>query len=308
MKGVGAAIGEGLRAPIRHVRLVTLLWLARLLPIVLAFGLPAFDRIAARSAHHPDAGLLLDPGADKGRFAWSWTRDLFRTEMSGTADTIFWLVFVAWVLVTFLAGGITARLVHGRGPAGLLLAECGRYAGRFLRLALVAAGLFYLVDVGLNSLLSDVHAERAKLHHTQDYFVTKSAQRGLIFLALLHVLGALHTYARIDIVAHERRSVFVALLYAGGTLLARFPKLVLVELAMLGLTGAAALVAWLLLRVVSPVDDTSGWVPIGIFLGLAAVASYLRTGMEVGTLAARCRLLAPPLPPTVSQKETLPSF
>ena len=190
-----------------------------------------------------------------------------------------------------MAGGIVARLVHG--STGLFLAECGRYAGRFLRLALLAAFLFYLADLACNSLLAVLHEEGARLHATEDYALSRTWMRGTLFLALAYVIGLVHAYARIDIVAHERRSVVLAFLRGIGTLAIRLPQLLVVEAGMLALAGAAALVALVVARGAAPTGPHASPLALSAFLLLALTASYLRTGVELGAMDARCRLLAP---------------
>jgi hypothetical protein len=59
------------------------------------------------------------------------------------------------------------------------------------------------------------------------------------------------------------------------------------------------LVAWLL-RTANPLTADASWLPVSAVVLFTAAASYLRSGIELGTLEARCRLLAPP------QDETLP--
>jgi hypothetical protein len=197
--------------------------------------------------------------------------------------------------VTLLAGGIVARLVHGRH--GGFLENCGRYAGRFLRLAVVAAVCFYALDFVVNALLNEVHSKASYLYHTQDYGRGKAVVRGALFLTVLQILGAIHSYARIEIVAHERRSALISFVRGLATLILRLPKLLVIEVTMLLAMGAAVLVAWLL-RVANPLTADASWLPVGGVVLFTAVASYLRTGVELGTLEARCRLLAP------SQSET----
>ncbi|MGH7163675.1 MAG: hypothetical protein ACREID_09330, partial [Planctomycetota bacterium] len=41
------------------------------------------------------------------------------------------------------------------------------------------------------------------------------------------------------------------------------------------------------------VGADSGWTAVGLSVVLAASASYLRTGIEVGAMEARCKILAP---------------
>jgi len=297
VRDVGAALAAGLRAPLRRWRLVLVLWLARLLPILLFFGLPVFGQLQARVAHHPDANQLLDPAADTSGFTFTWLSDTVRSDVAGAADKVFWLILISWLLVTLLAGGILARLIHGRD--GGFLENCGRYAGRFLRLALVAVVCFYALDFVVNALLAEAHSKAAYLFHTQDYARGKAIVRGALFLTVLQVLGAIHSYARIEIVAHERRSALLSFVRGLATLILHLPKLLVIEVAMLLATGAAVLVAWLL-RTANPLTADASWLPVAGAVLFTAVASYLRSGIELGTLEARCRLLAP------SQDETLP--
>jgi len=289
VRGVAGALAAGVRAPIARWRLVCILWLGRLLPILLVFSLPFYARALVRSAHHPDAGRLI---SGSGSFAHTWTQDLLRTSLAGLPDTLFWLILFSWLLVTVLAGGIVARLIHGGAGPGLFLAECGRYAGRFLRLAGLVAVCFYALDVFCNTLLAQAHKETLRLQMTQRYGVEKEVVRGLLFAALVYLLGLLHAYARIEIVAHERRSALLALVRALATLLLRLPKLLLLETGMLLAAGAAAGVAWFLMAVGRPEDPGAGWIAVGGFLFLMALGSYLRSGIELGAMEARCRLLA----------------
>jgi hypothetical protein len=304
VRDVGRAISAGLRAPLRRWRLVLLLWLARLVPVFLVVGVPAYDAVSARSEYHPDAGRLLAAAGSEDGFAYQWTSDLFRTDSPAAPDTLIWLIVVTWLLVGFLAGGITARLVFGE--AGLFLAECGRYAGRFLRLLVVAAVLVYACDLLINGVLAAAHDEEARLHHTQEFAVRKAVTRGVLFVAIVYLVGLVHSYARIEIVAHERRSAVLAFVRGLGTLVTRLPKLILLEGAMLLAVGAAALVAYGLVRAAS-LESNSTWAGVAALLVAALFGSYLRSGVELGALEARCRLLGAPVAVlTPSQPETPP--
>jgi hypothetical protein len=290
-------LAAGLWAPLRRWRLVLVLWLARLLPILIFFGLPIFSQLHEQVAQHPDANQLLEPAGDTSGFTFQWLSDTVRNDVSGASDRVFWLILASWLLVTLVAGGITARLIHGRD--GSFLEACGRYAGRFVRLGLLAAVGFYALDFVVNALLAEAHAKAEYLHHTQEYARGKAIVRGALFLTVLQVLGAIHSYARIEIVANERRSAVLSLLRGLATLILRLPKLLVIEVAMLFATGVAVLVAWLL-RAANPLTADASWLPVAGVILFTAAASYLRTGIELGTLEARCRLLAP------SHGETLP--
>jgi hypothetical protein len=305
VKDVGHAIAAGFAAPLRRWRLVLLLWLARLVPVFLVVGVPAYDAVRARSEYHPDAGRLLAAAGSEDGFAYRWTSDLFRAASPASPDTVFWLIVVTWLLVGFFAGGITARLVFGE--AGLFLAECGRYAARFLRLLLVAAVCVYVCDLLINAVLAAAQDEQARTQHTQEFAVREEVTRGVLFVALVYLVGLVHSYARIEIVAHERRSAVLAFVRGLGTLVTRLPKLFLLEAAMLLGAGAAALVAFGLVRAAALEADAT-WAAVAAFLVAALIGSYLRSGIELGALEARCRLLGAPVAVlTPSQPETPPA-
>ena len=285
------------RAPLTRWKLTSVLWLARLLPILLLFGVPAYDAMHARTAEHPDAHVLLDPSEDSTGFVHAFNTDFFRDVMKDASDTIFWLIVLCWILVTILAGGIITRLVHGTGlRGGLFLAECGRYAGRFVRLGFIAMFVIYVGDVACNSLWPVRHDELKKLEHTQDFAIRADWIRALIFLGLAYVVGLVHCYARIDMIAGERRSALLSFMRGFGTLLKRLPQLFFVELGVLLVTGVAALLAWLVLSGANPMHEDAGWSTIVFFFVLAAVTSYVRSGVEIGAVDSRCAVLVPPPP------------
>lgn len=300
MRDIGAALVAGLLAPVRRTKLALVLWLARLLPIVVFFTLPVYGAAREDLAKNPDARAVLDAPADESGFAFAWTNDFFATRFDAP-DRIFWLSLALWLVATVLAGGFVAAFVQH--PEGPLLPACGRYAGRFLRLAVVAAVLVYLADAGLNSVLAERHASAARAEFTQDFAATRASWRGVLFSALVVLVGAVHSYARIDLVANERRSALFSFARGFGILFLRLPKLLVVEAAMLLAAGAAAFLAWLLKEVALP-DRGAGWLSFGFFVTAMAIGSYLRTAIELGTLEARCRLLVPPAPP-LSPLETV---
>lgn len=299
MKDALVAISTGLWAPVRRPKLVFALWLARLVPIVLFFSLPVYGAAREEIGKNPQARALLGASADTTGFSWSWPNDFFAR--FDAPARVFWLCLFSWLVVPVLTGGLVSAFVQR--PEGSLLAACGRYAGRFVRLAAIAALLFYLADAAINAILAASQDEAARAHFTQEFAARRANWRGILFPAFVVLIGAVHSYARIDVVAHDRRSAFLSFGRGFGILLTRFPKLLLVELAMLLAAGVAVLVASLLVPVLRP-GPAGGWLSFGVFLLLFAVFSYLRTGIELGTLEARCRLLVPPAPP-LSQLETV---
>jgi hypothetical protein len=302
MRDLAQALVLGLLAPIRRPRLVFLLWLARLVPIVLFFSLPLYDAARKDIARQPQARALLDAPADESGFSWAWTNDFFATRFQAE-HRLFWLFLAGWLIVCVLAGGLVAALLHGREP---IAAACGRYGGRMIRLGLIAAALLYVADAGVNGVLEASHEDAARVHHTQDFEAKRAFMRAALFTGLAFLIGVVHSYARIDLIARGRRSAFVAFGRALGILLARLPKLLVLEGVMLLAAGAAAALAYFLLRIARP-GATAGWASLGVFLVGGLLTSYLRTGVEMGTLAARCRLLVqPPLTPVSPFERLLP--
>jgi hypothetical protein len=164
----------------------------------------------------------------------------------------------------------------------------------------------YVCDLLINAVVAAAHDEQARSHHTQDFAVRKAVTRGVLFVALVYLVGLVHSYARIEIVAHERRSAVLAFVRGLGTLVTRLPKLILLEAAMLLAAGAAALVAFGLVRAAALEADAT-WAGVTAFLVAALLGSYLRSGIELGALEARCRLLGAPVAVlTPSQPETPP--
>lgn len=300
MKDLGTALASGLWAPVRRLRLALVLWLVRLLPILLFFSLPVFDAAHEEIGNNPQGRALLNAPEDASGFSWAWTEDFFRTGFDAP-DRIFWLCLGTWLLVAVLSGGLIAAFV--RQPEEPLLVACGRYAGRFVRLAFIAAVLVYLVDAGVNGVLAAAHTSASRAEFTQEFFTARAVWRGILFPALVVLIGIVHTCAQVDMVAHERRSAFLSFGRGIGVFLVRLPKLLVVEAVMLLAAGAAALLAWLLMRITHPAED-AGWLSFAMFLVGAALGSYLRTGIELGALEARCRILAPPAPP-LSPLETV---
>lgn len=300
MRDLAGALAAGLWAPVRRPKLVLGLWLVRLVPIVLFFALPLFGAAREEIGKNPDARALLDAPADGSGFAWAWTNDFLAARFDAP-ERVFWLILVSWLLVAVLSGGLVSAFVQR--PEGPLLPACGRYAGRFLRLAAVAAVLFYLADAAVNGVLAEAQEEAARAEFTQEFGVKRAFWRGILFPALAVLIGAVHSYARIDVVANERSSALLSFGRGFGILLTRLPKLLLLELAMLLAAGVVALVAHVLVPVARP-GTAGGWVSFGAFLLVAGLLSYLRTGIELGALEARCRLLVPPAPP-LSRLETV---
>ncbi|MEE8105314.1 MAG: hypothetical protein V3T86_07250 [Planctomycetota bacterium] len=291
MKQVALALMTCLRAPWRRLGYVLLIWSSRLLPIAFVVGIGAYDAAHAAGAHDPRSRYLLDGAAISNGYAQAWTQDFHRDYFDG-AGLFFWMAVTGWFVVTLLSGGLYARLALA-DRSRTFATECGRLFGRFFRLGLGALVLLYVADVGINVFLEHQHFHEGQTHHLQTFRLESSLYRGALFLLAWHLIGMLHSYARINLVMRDGRSAILAWLRALGMLLLRLPKLLVLEFGLGAFHGVAILLAWFAIGNSGLLSPHSSWVSIGIWLALAASVSYLRTGLEVGAVDARCDILAP---------------
>jgi hypothetical protein len=117
------------------------------------------------------------------------------------------------VLSVFLTGGVLDRLARDRrvGTYGFF-AACGTYFFRLVRLALVAALLYWLIFTSLHSWLFD----SVFVSLTREITVERTAiaYRFLLYLAFATVVAAVNVivdYAKVRMVVEDRRSALGAL-------------------------------------------------------------------------------------------------
>ena len=310
MKQAAYAMMTCLRAPWRRAGYVLLIWGARLVPIVLVVGFGAYDAAYGASAHDPRSRYLLDGASMSSGYTQAWSKDFYRDQYD-PGDSFFWMAVTGWLVVTLLSGGLYTRLATP-DRTGSYWTECGRWFGRFVRLGLVALLFFYVADVGVNVFLEQRHFHEGMVHHTQDHRWHGSLLRGGVFLVVWHLVGVLHSYARIQLVIRGGKSAIVAWFRGMGALIARFPKLLVLELGLVSFQGLAILLAWFAIGNSGLLTPHSSSASIGIWLVLAMSVSYLRTGLEVGVVDARCSILAPdrdgahePSPPAEPAPESM---
>jgi len=291
VKQAALALMTCLCAPWRRFGYVLLIWSARLVPIVLVVGVGAFDAAHAAGAHDPRSRYLLDGAAISNGYTQAWTQD-FHRDYFDAGHSFFWMAVTGWLVVTLLSGGLYARFALA-DSSRTFATECGRLFGRFFRLGLGALVLLYVADVGINVFLDHQHSHEGRTHHLQAFRLESSLLRGGLFLLAWHLIGMLHSYARIDLVVRDGRSAILPWFRALGALLVRLPKLLVLEFGLIAFQGVAILLAWFAIGNSGLLSPHSSWASIGIWLALAACVSYLRTGLEVGVVDARCSILAP---------------
>ncbi len=239
MSAVGAFLdgsGRVRRAP----WLIAGLWLSTFL-----VALPAALVLHGVIAGHLGASLMADTAARGVNFDW-WNE--FLAQASGIGQTfvpaiigfaavlqnvshladgrtlapVLAALVAAQVLVAmFLAGGVLDRLARDR-PVGAhgFFAACGVWFWRFLRLGVIAAGVYAALFVSLHEWLFDTVYPA----WTRDLTVERTAflYRSVLYLAFGAVVAGVNLvfdYAKIRAVVEDRRSMLGAL--AAGARFAR---------------------------------------------------------------------------------------
>jgi hypothetical protein len=246
------AFTEGLGRVRRAPWVVVGLWLS-----TLAVALPAALVLHGLLAGHLGDSLMADTAARGANYDW-WNE--FLVQASGIGQTfvpaiigfaavldnlsrladnrslapaLMGLVGTQIVLSVFLAGGVLERLARDRalGPAAFFSA-CGVWFVRFLRLAVVAALVYWLLFARLHPWLFDTVYSLA----THDLTVERTAfavrvALYLVFTALVCGVNILFDYAKIRAVVEDRRSMLGALA-AGTRFVVRHPAKTLALYAM----------------------------------------------------------------------------
>jgi hypothetical protein len=134
-------------------------------------------------------------------------------------------IVAAQVLVSiFLAGGLLDRLARDRAiGAAAFFSACGLWAGRFARLALLAAPVYVFLFQQVHHWLLEHLYERM----THDTTVERSAFAIRLvlyatFTALVCAVNVIVDYAKIRAVVEDRRSMIGAIV-AGGRFVVRHP-------------------------------------------------------------------------------------
>ncbi len=195
------------------------------------------------------------------------------------------LMVLAWSL---LLGGILSRFAHKEQPHSRsgFLARGGLFFWRFLRLAVISGLLYWGIFRGIahplhdwiESATRDTTVERTVMIYT----VLAYALVGLLFLVTQLVLD----YARISLVAEERRSVLLALLRALGFVKDH-------RRAVLGLylpLAVAALLWFLAYAWLAPGPNQSTWTAVLLAFLLGQAYLLGRWVLKLWFLASQTRL------------------
>lgn len=240
---ITAAFVDGLRRVRRAPWLVAGLWISTVL-----LALPLAATLHGLIGDHLGASMAAESAARGVNFDW-WNEFLAQTagvgqsfvpavlgfaavlnNLSGVADARALPVVIASavaaqiVVSMFLVGGVLDRLARDRAlGAGGFFAACGVYFVRFLRLGVIAAGVYWLLFVSLHAWLFDAVYPRliANVTVERTAFVYRV---GLYVVFAVPVLFAnvVFDYAKVRAVVEDRRSMIGAIV-AGARFVVRHP-------------------------------------------------------------------------------------
>ena len=238
-----AAFLEGLMRVKRAPWLVLGLWLG-----TVAAALPFAMMLQSLIADHLGASLAARAAVDGANYDW-WNEFLAQTSgvglsfapaiigfaavmknLSTVADgtrlpTVVAIAVSAHMVVSlFLIGGVLDRLARDRAiGAGAFFSACGVYAIRFLRLAIMATAIYWVLFVPYHewlfdglypALIADVTVERTAFMYRVLLYAA--------FLAPLLFVNVIVDYAKVRAVVEDRRSMIGALV-AGWRFVRRHP-------------------------------------------------------------------------------------
>ncbi len=241
--GPGAAFVDGLNRVKRAPWLVIGLWAA-----TVVVALPFAMMLQLLIGDHLGASLAAQSAADSVNFDW-WNEFLAQTSgvgvsfvpavlgfaavmknLSTVADgtglpAVVAIAVSAHMLVSlFLIGGVLDRLARDRAiGAGAFFSACGVYAIRFLRLAIIATAIYWVLFVPYHewlfdglypALIADVTVERTAFMYRVLLYAA--------FLAPLLFVNLIFDYAKVRAVVEDRRSMIGALV-AGWRFVRRHP-------------------------------------------------------------------------------------
>lgn len=243
VQGLVAAFIDGLMRIKRAPWLVIGVWLSTLL-VATPLALLLEDQLSA----HLGSSMVAQTAVDGVNFDW-WNEFLAQTSGIGSTFVPAILGFAAVIknlstfadrqalppviavavatqmaVSLFLAGGVLDRLARDRkvGPAAFFSA-CGVYFGRFIRLGIIAAAMYWLLfgpyyswlflDV-YPALTADITVERTA------FFIRLALY--LVFAVPVFFVNLLIDYAKIRAVVEDRRSMIGAIV-AGWRFIRRQP-------------------------------------------------------------------------------------
>ncbi|MGH9384392.1 MAG: hypothetical protein ACRD2N_08925 [Vicinamibacterales bacterium] len=268
MPSLSSAFVDGVNRVTRAPWLIIGLWVSTIL-----LTLPLAITLQGMLAQHLGQSLAAEAAAAGANYDW-WNEFLAQAagvgqsfvpaiigfaavlkNLSGVADAtrlsivIMAAVSAHTVLSMFLLGGVMDRLARDRAiGTAAFFAACGVYFVRFIRLAVMAATIYWLLFTKLHPWLFDSVFSQL----TRDLTVERTAfmYRALLyalFFAVVVAVNLVFDYAKVRAVVEDRRSMIGALVAGtrfvvrnAGAAIGLYALNALVFLAVIGLYALAA--------------------------------------------------------------------
>jgi hypothetical protein len=243
------ALGWGSRRASRAKLLLLLLWAVHA-AVALGGGRAVLDIVGSRISPDEAAGQMVRATLTGDIFGRSFAAAVYRAIGFESTTRMLWEPSPYFVLFyALLAGGIIAYLFAPR-PAPLLAqlgAACGTYAGRFVRLLVLATLALFAIERGADLVM------RTASGPPPLWAITPLVVAYVLFSATID-------YARVRTVARDSRSMLIEGLRSGRFFLRNLPRTLALEvliIALLAVVAAAALgvAATLRLMLAPPAAD-----------------------------------------------------
>jgi hypothetical protein len=295
---VPGAIRVGLETAIRHVRLVTLVWVILLMVSLLAAA-PVWRWLSSVLAHAPEGDRLLS-GLDV-----SLLKELIggRWEVGIVRALAAMVLLIAALLNPFMAGGVIGVLAYGdsRHIVPRFIQSGCRHYGPCFRALLMVYLLFGALAVLLTAALGVVVSrfEESQFHDPS----LAAGIAGVFIIGCVVGLGTMVLdFARIALVAdtsfRARFRASAAVRGALGTVVRRAWLVAGTGLAFL-ILFALAVAIYLGVRAALPAMT---WPLIALGIAVQQAFAFTRSWLRVGLIAAEMRMTAAP----VSERPSVP--
>ncbi len=214
---------------------------------------------------------------------------------------------IAFLLLnTILSAGAFEVFVRGEGAGMHAFGRgIGKYFARFVRLAIFASFLYFVVFWFWNGPVEGWirGAYRATaLEGTQFYLLRV---RDVLLIFTLFMLNATVEYAKANLVVRQRRSALVALGAGVGFVVRRFGRVMGIYLGITVLT-ALAIAVYIVFAIYYPLQSASAWVILG-WLVVAQALLWVRWMFRLSSWGAAVAFYQSQLPATEPVPQPAPA-
>ena len=245
-----AALAWGARRAWKSKLLLGYLWLFYFL-LVEGAGSVVLAALRASTSWSTTARSLAAESVAGSLFSAPTLDAGYRTILVESVARPLWSPSAYFVLFFGVIAGGSIAYLHAPRPAPLLAqlgASCGIYLGRFVRLILIAASIFWLLTVSAAALFGSGTAGSSVW------------VRGVLIQITIAFWAAVVDYTRVRTVARDSRSMLMETLRSLGFVVRNLPRILSLEILFVALafvTGAVVLTAAGALRGLLPAGEVA---------------------------------------------------